>query len=181
MLGMVFTEFVEMVEDKISPEAADAMLQTANLPHGGAYTSVGYYPHEEIVQLVGILSSQTGIPVPDLVRSFGRHLLGVFTAGHPAFFSAQPSAFDLLASVDEVIHKEVRKLYPQAQLPSFSVLERDEDTMELAYRSPRSMEDLALGLIEGTGDFYGTPLRVTARPRAEPEAGTVFHIEHVRD
>ena len=153
MLGMVFTEFVEMVEDKISPEAADAMLQAANLPHGGAYTSVGYYPHEEIVQLVGhslVADRNSGSRSR---TQFGRHLLGVFTAGHPAFFSAQPSAFDLLASVDQVIHKEVRKLYPQAQLPSFSVLARSADSMDLAYQSPRSMDDLAFGLIEGTGDF----------------------------
>lgn len=177
MLGMVFTEFVEMVEDKLSPEAADAMLQEANLPHGGAYTAVGYYPHEEIVRLVGILSEQTGMPAEELVRAFGVHLLKVFTVGHPAFFAAKTSVFDLLASVDAEIHREVRKLYPKAQLPTFKVMARSERTLELAYQSPRSMEALALGLIEGAGDHYGTPLHVSQTPLDAPQGGTLFLVE----
>ena len=41
MLGMVFTELVEMVENRFSPELADAVLQEAAPGHGGAYTAVG--------------------------------------------------------------------------------------------------------------------------------------------
>ena len=47
MLGLVFTEFVELVETKFSPETADAVLDEVAAPHGGAYTAVRYHPHEE--------------------------------------------------------------------------------------------------------------------------------------
>ena len=47
MPGLVFTEFVERVEDKFSPETADAVLDAVDTPHGGAHTAGGYYPHEE--------------------------------------------------------------------------------------------------------------------------------------
>jgi hypothetical protein len=36
MKGMVFTEFVEMVESKFSPEIADQMIVNANVESGAA-------------------------------------------------------------------------------------------------------------------------------------------------
>ena len=61
MLGMVFTELIEMVESRFSPALADSVLRAVPLSNDGAYTAVGYYPHEEILALVGELSQRTGI------------------------------------------------------------------------------------------------------------------------
>ncbi|MCX7200840.1 MAG: hypothetical protein NTV17_00650 [Burkholderiales bacterium] len=41
MKGMIFTEFLELVERTYSPEMADDLIDASNLPSGGAYTSVG--------------------------------------------------------------------------------------------------------------------------------------------
>ncbi len=177
MLGMVFTELIDMIEQQFSPELADAVIQAANLPHGGAYTAVGYYPHEEIVSLVLALSKQTGTPVPDLVTAFGRYLLGRFSTAYPQLFAAQPTLFDFLASIDAEIHREVRKLYPSAQLPQFTVLNRDERQLTLAYESPRSMEPLAQGLIEGAALHYQTPVQIVQQAgEVDGRAATLFVI-----
>src|SRR5438105_10011774 len=133
MLGLVFTEFVEMVEDHFSAETADAMLSSVPTSYGGAYTAAGYYPHEELVALVVRLSQLTGVPVPELVRAFGRHLLMRFTQLYPAMFERHASFFDFVAAIDGEIHVEVRKLYPQAMLPRFEVLLRAAQGMQLLY------------------------------------------------
>ncbi|WP_035054573.1 heme NO-binding domain-containing protein [Andreprevotia chitinilytica] len=177
MLGMVFTEFVEMVESTYSPELADEMLVAANLPHGGAYTAVGYYPHDEIIRLVVTLSQLTGTPVETLVQAFGRHLLRVFVRAYPSFFTSKKDIFELLASVDAEIHREVRKLYPDAQLPRFEVLQRDARSMTLTYRSPRSMEALAMGLMEGVAEHFGTPVTISQEKAPPPDTATVFKLE----
>ena len=52
MLGIVFTEFMEMVEERFSPEVLDRIMEQAAPANQGAYTAVGYYPHEEILALV---------------------------------------------------------------------------------------------------------------------------------
>ncbi len=160
MLGMVFTTFVEMVEDKFSPELADSILADANLPHGGAYTAVGYYPFEEIVSLVSLLSEKTSIPIHDLLLVFGKHLFGILAHSHAGAMGRKPDIFALLASLDDDIHREVRKLYPQADLPHFTVQHRDEHSMQLAYHSPRNLHVLAMGLIEGAAEFYQTPVQI---------------------
>ena len=177
MLGLVFTEFVELVEDKFSPEIADAVIDEVAAPHGGAYTAVGYYPHEEMMTMVGSLSRQTGVPAPDLVRTFGGHLLHRFAAVHGDMFARHGNLFDFVASVHDEIHVEVRKLYDQAALPSFTVLSRDDRELRLLYQSPRAMEQLAQGLLEQAAVHYGEPCDIRHAPHDGPQgAGVLFTL-----
>src|SRR6266540_2882152 len=122
MKGMIFTEFLEMVEDHFSPEVADRIIEACHLPSGGAYTAVGTYDHHEMVQLVTELSRESGIAVPALLHLFGKHLFGRFVANYPQFFEGIDSAFDFLEKIHSYIHVEVRKLYPDAELPSFECI-----------------------------------------------------------
>ena len=75
MKGIVFTEFLEMVEDRFSPEIADRIIESSNLSSRGAYTSLGTYDHAEMVRLVSQLSAATGIAPPVLTHTFGKYLL----------------------------------------------------------------------------------------------------------
>jgi len=154
MKGIVFTEFVDMVDARFSADMVDDIIDDAVLPSGGAYTAVGTYDHAELVALVSALSRRTGVAVPDLVRAFGRHLFGRFHAGYPRFFEGLTGAVPFLAGIEDVIHAEVLKLYPDAQLPRFecTVL---PDGLAMVYRSPRHFDDLALGLIEGAVAHWG--------------------------
>ena len=64
MKGIVFTEFLEMVEQKFSPELVDLIVEEAELPSGGVYTTVGTYNHGEMIRLVTCLSKESGIIPP---------------------------------------------------------------------------------------------------------------------
>jgi hypothetical protein len=75
-----------------------------------------------------------------------------------------------------VIHVEVLKLYPDAELPSFRVEQRGDDTMTLTYRSNRHMSPLAVGLIEGAAAHYGR--RVHIDQTAQPDGAVLFHVRH---
>lgn len=174
MLGIVFTELLDMAEARFSPATVDRVLTRANLPHGGAYTAVGYYPHEEIVGLVGLLSEETGLSSRDLVRAFGEHLFARFVERFPGMFDGHGDVHAFLAALDGVIHREVRKLYPNAMLPRFTVLDRTPERMTLRYESPRRMEVLAEGLIAGAIAHFGGGHRVSFREDGE---AVLFEIE----
>jgi hypothetical protein len=94
MKGIVFTEFIDMVEARYSPATVDQIIQAARLPSGGAYTSVATYDHAEMWSLLVELSKISGTPVPDLLRDFGVHLMGRFVAAFPALFQAPKCSFD---------------------------------------------------------------------------------------
>ncbi len=160
MKGMVFTEFLEMVEEKFSPDLVDQIIDECDLASGGAYTAVGTYHHSEMVQLVSRLGAHTGTGVADLLRSFGVYLFGRFVAGYPQFFGDAKGAFDFLGKVDGYIHVEVRKLYPDAELPSIECEMSTSDCLQVTYRSTRPMANLAEGLIRGCIAYYDEPVEL---------------------
>lgn len=149
MKGIVFTEFLEMVEDKFGFDIADKIVSEAVLPSGGVYTAVGTYDHAEMVSLVVNLSRESQLPVSDLLKAFGEHLFGRFVSGYGHFFQGVMSAFDFMAKIEDYIHVEVRKLYPDAELPSFQIKRPDENTLIMVYSSERGLADFAEGLILG--------------------------------
>lgn len=159
MKGMVFTEFLEMVEAKFSADMVDDIIDDANPASGGAYTSVGTYSHEELVDMVVALSNRTQIPVPVLVRTFGEHVFGVFARSFQQFFEGVPDALTFLSGIEDIIHAQVIKLYPDAQLPKFDCV-RDGNQLTMIYHSDRHLADLAEGLIMGCGQHFGDNLTI---------------------
>ncbi len=155
MKGIVFTEFIGLMETKFGADIAEQVIMDANLPSGGAYTSVGTYSHDEIVALVVTLSKKTGLEIPDLIRAFGTHLLRRFIVLFPSFFSELPEVTAFLAKVDDYVHGEVLKLYPDATLPQLDTSFKENGDLELLYKSDRMMGDLAEGLIVGAIDHFG--------------------------
>jgi len=158
--GIVFSEFVEMVEDRFSPAVADEIIVAADLPSKGMYTAVGTYDHGELLELLARLSEKTAIDVSELVRLFGTHLFRRFFELYPSFFRGVEGSFEFLAQIEVHVHAEVRKLYPDAELPTFETRMLAEDSMEMVYRSGRPFADLALGLIEGCTAHYGENVRI---------------------
>lgn len=149
MKGIVFTEFLEMVDAKFGMAVTERMVNQTDLPSGGAYTSIGTYDHDEIVALVTSLSAITEIGAPDLVRTFGEHLMGRFVVLFPDFFSSVPDLLSFLETVDGLIHQEVHKLYSNATLPDIHTERQADGGLILTYKSARQMADLAEGLIAG--------------------------------
>lgn len=161
MKGIIFTEFVEMVEDAHSPELADRIIQSSNLPSQGAYTSVGTYDHAEIIELVRRLSEETHVATEELLRTFGAHLFSRFVTLYPEFFEDTTTAFDFLERIEDHIHAEVKKLYSDAELPTFSTRELGREGMEMRYESRRPFAYLAHGLIEGCIRHFGEQVSVS--------------------
>ncbi len=160
MKGIVFTEFLEMVEDRFSPEITDRIIEASDLPSRGAYTAVGTYDHTEMVRLVTELSAVTGATVPSLLHTFGKHLFGRFVALYPQFFHGVESAYSFLEGVDSYIHVEVLKLYPDAELPRFECDSSKPGQLTLIYRSTKRLADLAEGLIQGCIEHFGQTIHI---------------------
>lgn len=173
MMGMVFTELLDMVESKFSFDVVDAIVARAHAR--GSYTSVGNYEDDELRALVKALAEETGVAVPDLLHAYGVHLFGRFLNLHPRFFEHQPDAPGFLKGLESHVHTEVRKLYPTAHPPLFTWADADEGGIVLEYRSDRGMWNFAHGLLEACIAYYGGKHRVASIDDLSGGAGT-----HVR-
>lgn len=160
MKGIVFTEFIELVEDKFGIEMVDKIISSAELPSGGAYTAVGTYSHSEMVSLLTELSSETSISIQDLLLTYGAHFFSVLSTSYPAFFKGQDDCFSFLESIDNYIHPEVLKLYPDAELPHFSAERVGDKELSLVYASDRALSSFAEGLIQGTVKYFNVDATV---------------------
>lgn len=169
MKGIIFTEFMDLVESAFGIETVDEIIDRTDLPSGGAYTAVGTYDHQEIVSLLMNLSEVTGTPAPDLLAIFGKHLFSRFAVLYPQMVGSADSGLDFLASVEDYIHVEVRKLYPHAELPRFDCSRPTPDELVMIYHSNKHLEDLAGGLIEGCLEHFQENATVE---RSDPGEGS---------
>jgi hypothetical protein len=151
MKGIVFTEFLEMIEQNFGLALCDHLIESSELPSKGIYTSVGTYDPSELITMIQLLSDKKNIPCSDLVKSFGHHLYQAFKKNYAYFFEQDMDALAFLPRVHDVIHVEVKKLYPDAALPEFSYKTLGQG-LEMIYRSKLGMADLAEGLIQATLD-----------------------------
>lgn len=149
MKGLIFTEFLRLVEEKFSMDMVDDIIEMSNLPNQGAYTAVGTYSHHEMNTLVTALSEKTGIPLSSLLVVFGEYLFQTLAKSYPHFINESNGLLGFLGSIETYIHKEVRKLYPDAELPKFSSSLNEQNQLSLTYQSERHYGDLAEGLING--------------------------------
>lgn len=161
MKGIVFNEFIEFVESAQGIIAVDAMISAANPTSGGAYTAAGYYDFQELVSMVVALSARCGTPVPDLVRGFGEYLFGKLVAQRSELLRAMPDVYTFLESIEGQIHVEVRRIYPDADLPKLETERRSDGSLLLRYRSRRHLADLAEGMIAGCIAHYGGKHKVS--------------------
>lgn len=70
-----------------------------------------------------------------------------------------PDALTFLSGIEDIIHAQVIKLYPDAQLPKFDCL-REGNQLTMIYHSDRHLADLAEGLIMGCGQHFGDNLTI---------------------
>jgi hypothetical protein len=164
MKGLVFTALLGFLEKEHGLEFADRILGEIDSDSGGAYTTVGSYPSSEMIAIVTAASRLSGRPVPDILRRFGESLFSQLVAAYPDLVGAPEDAFDLLTDLDGIIHVEVLKLYPDAELPTFETTRLDDRTLEVTYRSSRPFADLADGLIRGCCLHFGEAFEMTREP-----------------
>jgi len=154
MKGIVFSEFLDMVEGAHGIETVDRLIEDTQPPSGGVYTTVGTYEAGELVAMVTRLAELTGSRPADLVKSFGGHLYGIFKGRFPEFFKGHVDVFSFLSTIETVIHVEVKKLYPDAILPTFTCHWQGK-AFVMDYRSRQNFADLAEGLIGATLRDFG--------------------------
>lgn len=169
MKGVVFVELLGMAEDMLGEEVVDRVIDSCDLPSGGAYTSVGDYPCAELVSLITGFSKETSVPGEELQRLFGHWMMGSFRRNYPSFFVDKTSAFDMLESVENEVHVEVRKIYPNAELPQFDTRRPDDNSLELTYRSSRPLAHFCKGLVEACVQDYGVPTKIDMEDRSGPD------------
>ncbi|WP_159652141.1 heme NO-binding domain-containing protein [Vibrio atypicus] len=164
MKGIIFTEFMDLVESKFGLETLDQLLLESN--DEGIYTAVGSYDHHKLVALIVLLSKKTGISPEELQRVFGQSVFLNLYASLPKANSLESckTTFQFIRLVEDYIHIEVKKLYQEANPPRFDFISESATEMEFDYRSARCMGHVCLGLLEGCAEHFNEKIVIEMKP-----------------
>jgi len=173
MKGMLFTEFIDMVEEKFGLEVVDDIITSSDLKTGGVYTAVGTYDHKELLILVNKLSQKINIGVPDLLITYGKELFKIFANKYNRLFKGYHCTLDFLEGVDQHIHVEVKKLYRDAEFPKLTFIRTSENSMTLIYESKRKLSDFGIGLIYGCAEYFNEKVSIDAKDQSSGKGDKV--------
>lgn len=159
MKGIVHAVFNQLVEEKFGLETWDHLLDTVKPASDGVYTSVDSYEDGELMTMVKVLSEHSGVPINDLVFTFGEYTLTQLAQLYPVFF-VDKTLKDFLLSIHDVVHVEVKKLFENSSPPDFRYEDPGPDQLVMLYQSPRKLCRLAEGLIQGSAQHFHTPCTI---------------------
>lgn len=179
MKGIIFTEFLDLVEEKFGLGMVDEIINQSNLESNGVYTSVGTYEFSEMLQLITHLSENTSISVDDLLMVYSEHLFKALIKSHPNLVEHYKDPLDLLASIENHIHVEVQKIYPEAQLPTFILEEKTNTKLVLVYKSEKALYMLGKGLMLETFKLFKTPVDIKFEKLNDSGSEVRFFIEKI--
>ena len=153
MKGIILSEFVEFLEEQLGFEIAQQIIDDSGVASKGAYSRVGQYDYQELIQLLTQTVKETSKSADELIQPFANHLFKVFRRDYSVFFDGVNSAAHMLTTIDDHIHVEVKKLYPDAELPKFNY-EDTGDQLILNYQSPRPLADIAQAMVIGCLQYF---------------------------
>src|SRR5713226_246431 len=153
MKGLVFNLLEEVVVRQHGEDTWDSLLDAAGL--GGSYTSLGSYPDQDMQKLVVAASDALATTPSEVLRWFGRMAIPVLEERYSHFFSQHTSTRPFILSVNNIIHPEVRKIYPGAEVPTFDFRDTPDGRLLIGYESARKLCALAQGFVEGAAAHYG--------------------------
>lgn len=176
MKGIVFTEFLDLVEAKFGLEMVDAIIESSQLESKGIYTSVGTYEFSEMLQLLKQLSANTDISIDNLLLVYGEHFFSVIETSYPSLLATYKGPIDMLSSIENHIHIEVRKIYPDAELPTFKTIEKTDTSLIMIYKSSRAMHHFGLGLMNKTFEHFNSTAKIVLEKLNEDGTEVKFMI-----
>lgn len=156
MKGIYLTIFIDMVERLYSAEMVDDIIDDANLPSKGAYTTVGTYHYSELIQLIQSLVKLTQVSPLTIQENYGNAIFRFFYDLRLPFFKDIETAFALLEAINPYVESEVLKLYPKEQSPSFATQRIHDDYLILTYRSPHPLIAVIHGVVKACLNEFKT-------------------------
>lgn len=178
MKGLLFCEFIEFLEDQVGEDEAQEIIDSAELASEGAYSRVGFYDYQELIQLLVTSAAHTQQDASTLLAGFAEHLFVVFKRDYSDFFVNVDSAVAMLKTIDDHIHVEVKKLYPDAELPKFTY-EESAGELHLHYQSPRPLASVAHALINACLLFYQNKQTLKSYEISEDQKRATFVVANV--
>jgi len=94
MKGIILSEFVEFIEQELGEDTAQSIIDNSGVESDGAYSRIGLYDYQELIQLLTQAVAETDTQASVLLENFSDHLFMVFKRDYSVFFEGVETAAD---------------------------------------------------------------------------------------
>ncbi len=154
-------------------EAAESVEQVAKAEREAIGPAYDGYDQTELVEMVQAMLGKNGPGIDEIQRAFGEHMLRYCAHCYPDYFESE-GLFAFLTDVQSRIHADVRKAYPDVDLPSFECREENEARLVVTVYAPPGATAFAEGLVSGCARFYDEQIALSKTDLSGD--GTEFQI-----
>ena len=180
MKGIIFNLLEDVVSEHHGPDTWEDLVDAAGV--SGTYTAIGNYPDSDMEALVEAACSALALDRNTVLRWFGVNAMPRLAERYPTLFDGHENSRTFVDGVNDVIHAEVRKLYPDAVCPHFKMSDVADGDLVMTYRSVRRMCALAEGFVEGAAAHFGDTVEFSHAACVDRGDRTcVFRIRWVND
>jgi predicted hydrocarbon binding protein len=148
-----------MIEDKYGFDISDEVIVSSGLD--GIYSQAGNYPVTQMFQLVDSLSKLINVSSQEIVYMYGKYLFKILIKIYPLSVEKYKNSFEFISNVEDIIHPEVKKLYPDSELPNFEIIIFNDKELKIMYKSTKPLMELAKGLMVGCANYYDEDIDIS--------------------
>lgn len=160
---MIHTELRKFVVENYNEDAWETILANAGLK-GKKYLTMQNYSDKETLAIVGAAVELTGIPLEDLLETFGKFIAPDLIRMYRALVQPEWKTKEFLLNIEGTMHKAVRDRNVGAKPPMLSFKDLGGNKLHFTYNSSRGMTPVAMGIMKGVAEHYDETVTVT-----EPE------------
>ena len=180
MYGLVNRAIEDMAIQSGGHEIWEAIKLKAGVDES-TFLSMQTYPDEITYSLVNSASELLSTPADELLRAFGRHWI-LFTAKEGYGDILKITGQNLTEFIEnlDTMHSRVASTMPELNPPSFECHYHSPDKIEVRYFSERQgLAPMVVGLLEGVGEMFETPVKVTHKKTQSSDDFEVFDVEYL--
>ena len=164
MKGVIFCYLKELISEKFGEKVWYKIVDLCPLKKKPVYIKPESYPDSDFLQIVEKASEENKESPTQFIQNLGKKLFPKMARDYPIFVSNFDHPKPFLLTVENIIHVEVKKLYPDAELPKFTYTDSGLDSLIIDYSSPKKLCSLMEGLIIGCSEFYGYDVEINHSP-----------------
>lgn len=154
MKGFIFTNFIDFVEKSFGLEMVDDMISNSDLKSEGIYTAFNSYEFSELQSMLNYVCTKSGLKPELALEEFGKFVFPYLMGKHSYIIENYEDPLDLISGIENHIHIEVKKIYEDAELPKFTLVEKTEKQIIIIYQSKKGLTFFAIGLIKQTLNHF---------------------------
>ena len=177
MHGIVNFGIQKMVKENFGDETWTRILEKSQVGDG-VFELATPYPDGVTVQLAVAASEVLNLPLEGVLKTYGKWWIQWAASDYPVIFNKAGADFFEFISNLNTHHGRVGYMMPQLAPPAFQVLNAGTQGFQLKYTSQRDrLDPFVVGLLEGLGDHFNTPVTVTAPAHGDQGSG-IFEVAY---